>query len=232
MTGVTVEVVVALVPLVAFLLIFQAFYLRLPRHYVYNLFVGAAFAFIGLIFFFHGVHKGFIPAGRAIGMYFGTLVQSWVLIPLGGIMGFCATYAEPAVRIFSYQVEESSSGAIKARLILITISVSVALTVTLGMVRLIYGIPFQYVIIPLYLIVMALLLFSEKTFTSLAFDAGGVATGPMAVTFLMSMAVGAASALPGRDSVIDGFGLIALIAVAPIIAIMVLGVLYKQKGGI
>lgn len=232
MSGVTIEVILALVPLVLFLLAFQAMYLRLPRQYVHNLFVGVALAFVGLVLFFQGVHTGFIPAGRAIGGHFGGLERTWVLIPLGGMMGFCATYAEPAVRVFSYQVEQSSNGAIRARIILITISVSVALTVSLGMVRLVYGVPFRHIILPLYLLGMVMLFFSDKTFTSLAFDAGGVATGPMAVTFLMSMAVGAAARLPGRDPVQDGFGLIALIAAAPIIAIMALGVAYSKKGGI
>ncbi len=226
------EVIAALLPLVLLLLAFQVFYLRLPRQYVQNLFIGVAFAFIGLILFFQGVNTGFIPAGRSIGAYFGEVGRQWILIPLGGIMGFSATFAEPAVRIFSNQVEQSSSGAIKARLILVIISISVALTVALGMVRLVYGVPFRYIILPLYLVTIVMLLFSDRTFTSLAFDAGGVATGPMAVSFLLSMAVGAATQLPGRDPVADGFGLIALIAAAPIIAIMALGVAFKQKGGI
>ncbi|MDP2217066.1 MAG: DUF1538 family protein, partial [Methanolobus sp.] len=112
-----------------------------------------------------------------------------------------------------------------------TLSISVAVFVSIGMAKLVYGIPFLYIIVPGYLLAIVLMWLSDKDFIAIAFDAGGVATGPMAVTFLMSMAVGVASAQEGRDPVIDGFGMIALIALAPIIFVMLLGVYIRYIGG-
>ena len=106
-----------------------------------------------------------------------------------------------------------------------------AIFVALDMVRIVYGLPFQYLIVPGYLLALVLLKFSDPAFTAIAFDAGGVSTGPMTVTFILSMAVGAATVMEGRSAVVDGFGLIALVALAPILSIMLLGMIYKKREG-
>jgi hypothetical protein len=157
--------------------------------------------------------------------------HQWLMIPVGFFLGFLATFAEPAVRVLCYQIEKSSSGYIRSKLMLYTLSISVAVFVSIGMAKLVYGIPFLYIIVPGYLLAIVLMWLSDKDFIAIAFDAGGVATGPMAVTFLMSMAVGVASSQEGRDPVIDGFGMIALIALAPIIFVMLLGVYIRYIGG-
>ncbi|KDE56444.1 DUF1538 domain-containing protein [Methanoculleus sp. MH98A] len=228
---VALEVVQALLPLLIFFGIFQALYLKLPRVYVVNLAKGVLLASIGMVLFLQGVNVAFLPAGREIGEAVAAFDQRWLLIPFGFFLGFLATYAEPAVRVLGYQVEESSSGYIGESLILYTLSFAVAVSVALGMARLVYGIPLLWLLIPGYLLVIILLLFTEKEFVGIAFDSGSVATGPMAVTFLLSLAVGVAAGIEGRNPVVDGFGLIALIALAPILSVLMLGILYRRTRG-
>jgi hypothetical protein len=225
------EVAQALLPLLIFFGVFQVLFLKLPRVYVINLVRGILIAALGMALFLQGVNVAFLPAGRAIGEAVTAFGHLWLLIPFGFLLGFLATYAEPAVRVLGYQVEESSSGYIKESLIVYTLSVAVAISVALGMARLVYGIPLLSIIIPGYLLVIVLLLFTDQDFVGIAFDSGGVATGPMAVTFLLSLAVGVAAGIEGRDPVVDGFGLIALIALAPILSVLMLGIFYRRRKG-
>jgi hypothetical protein len=228
---VVLEVIEALIPLVIFFLVFQILYLKFPRSYVLKLLSGLSITAMGMILFLYGVYNGFFPVGTEIGIYFGKIESRWVLIPVGFILGFLATFAEPAVRVLCYQIEESSSGYIRSKLMLYTLSISVAAFVSIAMAKLVYGIPFLYIIVPGYLLVLLLLWFCDRDFIAIAFDSGGVATGPMAVTFLMSMAVGVATSQPGSDPIVDGFGMIALIALAPIIFVMLLGTYMRYSGG-
>ncbi|APH38891.1 DUF1538 domain-containing protein [Methanohalophilus halophilus] len=229
--AVVLEVLEALLPLVIFFLVFQLLYLKFPSSYFLKLMAGLSITAMGMILFLYGVYNGFFPVGLEIGSYFGQIKSKWILIPVGFVLGFLATFAEPAVRVLCYQVEESSSGYIKSNLMLYTLSVSVAAFVAIAMTKLVYGIPFLYIIVPGYLIVLVLLWFCDKDFIAIAFDSGGVATGPMAVTFLMSMAVGVATSQPDSNPIVDGFGMIALIALAPIIFVMMLGVYMRYIGG-
>jgi len=222
------EVLTALSPILVMFLIFLLVY-KLPREMLLTLLKGVLLAFTGLALFLQGVKAGFMPVGTEMGTILGELPYRWVLIPLGFILGFLATMAEPAVRILSNQVEENSSGYIKSNLILYTLCLAVGIFIALGMTRIVYGIPFYYIIIPGYLLAIILMLFSKPSFTAIAFDSGGVATGPMTVTFIMALAVGAADTIEGRDAVIDGFGLIALVALAPIIMVMLLGFIYPGE---
>lgn len=223
------SIVKALLPLVILFVIFQFTVLKLPMSYVFNLFKGVVLALVGLALFLQGVHIGFFPAGQAIGEALGTISIQWLLIPFGFLIGLLTTWGEPAVRILSSQVEEASGGSIRKGTVLYTISGGVALFIAFGMAKIIYGIPLLYIIIPGYILAIALLWISDKSIIAIAFDAGGVATGPMAVTFLMAIAVGIASTVKGRDPIIDGFGLIALIALAPILTILILGIVLRIK---
>ena len=222
-------IIEALAPLLVLFIIFQLTVLKLPRSYVFNLLKGSILALAGLALFLQGVHIGFFPAGEAIGEILGSIRFQWLLIPFGFMMGLLATWGEPAVRILSEQVEEASAGSIRKMIVLYTIAGGVALFIALGMVKIVYGIPLLWIVIPGYLLAIGMLWFSDKSVIAIAFDAGGVATGPMAVTFLMAMAVGIASGIQGRDPIIDGFGLIALIALAPILTIMVVGLIIRIK---
>lgn len=222
------EVLTAIIPVLV-LFLFFIFVFKLPRRELLNLLKGVSFAFVGLALFLQGVKIGFMPVGNEMGYILGGLPYRWILIPLGFILGFVATLAEPAVRILCRQVEKSSSGYIRSIVMMYTLCFAVGLFIAIGMTRIVYGIPFYYIIIPGYLTAVVLMFFSKPSFTAIAFDSGGVATGPMTVTFIMAMAIGAADAIDGRNSVTDGFGLIALVALAPIIMVMLLGFLYPAE---
>lgn len=215
--------------LVLLFVIFQLLYLKLPKTYVFNILKGTGLATAGLILFLLGVYVGFLPVGEAIGETLGTWEHNWLLMPVGFFLGFVTTFSEPAVRILSNQVEESSSGFIRKPLVLYTMSLGVAAFVALGMAKIVYGIPLLYIIIPGYVLALVIMWFSDKTFTAIAFDGGGVATGPMTVIFLTAVSVGIASVMGGKDAMIDGFGLIALIVLAPILSVMLLGLIFRVK---
>jgi len=218
----------ALAPLVAFFVFFQVFYLKLPGRYVRNMIKGIALTFIGLVLFLQGVQAGFMPVGTRMGELLGGMKLGWLLIPIGFLLGLVATMAEPAVRVLAQEVERTSSGSIRERVIVVTMSLGVALFVALGMARIVWGVPLHFIILPGYLAALVLMLLCDRTFVAIAFDAGGVATGPMTVTFVLAVALGIATAIEGRDPVIDGFGLIALVAMAPILSIMALGVIVRM----
>jgi len=224
-----VDVSLALIPLVIFFSAFQFFYLKYPAGYVMNLLKGVILTFAGMVLFLQGIHIAFLPAGQEIGAFFGSLESLWIIIPFGFLVGFLATFAEPAVRILCHQVEESSSGFISESLLLIVLSAGVAGFVALGMARLVYNIPFLPVMIIGYLCALLLLPFADRDFIAIAFDSGGVATGPMAVTFLMALSVGASAVIEGRNPVTDGFGLIAFIALAPILSVLLLSVVFRKR---
>ncbi len=224
------EVTFALIPLIIFFLVFQFFFLKLDKKRLINIGKGLVLSFFGLAFFLQGVHVGFFPVGEAIGEKLGSLSYRWILIPIGFIFGFVATFAEPAVRILNHEVEKVSGGSISQKMMLYTLSIGVAVSIAVSMLRILLGIPLWYFVIPGYLIALVLMFFSSKRFTAIAFDSGGVATGPMTVTFILAIAVGVASVMEGRDPLIDGFGMIALVALSPIISVLTLGLLFEGKG--
>ncbi|OIJ12511.1 hypothetical protein BKP37_13875 [Anaerobacillus alkalilacustris] len=224
------EVTYALLPLVILFLLFQLFFLKLNRRKLINIGKGILLSFLGLAFFLQGVHVGFFPVGEMIGEKLGSLSFNWILVPIGFIFGFVATFAEPAVKILNHEVEKVSGGSISQKVMLYTLSIGVAFSIALSMLRILLGIPLWYFIIPGYLIALILMYFSSKRFTAIAFDSGGVATGPMTVTFILAIGVGVASEIDGRNPLLDGFGMIALVALSPIISVLTLGLLYEGKG--
>lgn len=223
------EVAVALIPLLLFFLFFQFYMLKLPGKSIRDIMIGLVLTFAGLAFFLQGVHVGFLPVGREIGDIAGGWESRWILIPIGFLLGFVATFAEPAVKVLNHEVDKVSGGYIPKKLMLYTLSTGVAISIALAMARIIYGIPLWYFIGPGYTIALIIMLFSTETFTSIAFDAGGVATGPMTVTFILAIALGFSETLEGRDPLLDGFGMIALVALSPILTVLILGLLYKFK---
>lgn len=225
------EVGMALVPLFIFFALFQVFMLKLPRQRVFQILLGFVLTFFGLAFFLQGVHVGFFPIGQMMGESLGEMSFSWIIIPIGFILGFAATFAEPAVSIMNDEVDRVTGGYISAKLMLYTVSTGVGISVALSMVRILFGIPLWYFIIPGYLLALVLVFFSQAIFIGIAFDSGGVSTGPMTVTFISAMAVGVASVTEGRDPLVDGFGLIALVALTPILAVLILGLIFTSKGG-
>ena len=222
------SVALAVLPLVALFMIFQLLFLKLPRREVSRILTGTLVASAGLFLFLLGVAIGFLPFGRAIGEAIGSVSQKWLVVPFGLILGFVTTWGEPAVRVLADQVEEASTGSIPRPLVLAAICLGVAVAVGIGLLRIVYGVPLLWLLVPGYALAIALMRFSDKGFVSIAVDAGGVATGPLANSFLLALAIGASSAL-GRDPLVHGLGLVSLIALAPILSVMLLGLLVRLK---
>ncbi len=228
------EVVMALLPLVAMFIVFQIFLLKMPPVQVRKMFQGVAYSFVGLVIFLVGVNGGFMPAGQKLGEILGEFAATrggiWIflLTVVGLIFGAVVVCAEPAVWVLTEQVESVSGGTIKRKVMLAALSVGVALAIALSMLRVLYGFSLWYILLPGYAISLLLTAFCPPLFTGIAFDSGGVASGPMTSTFILSFTLGAAVA-GGGDPVTDAFGVIALVAMTPLIAIQILGIVFKIK---
>ena len=222
------EVAIALSPIVASFLLFQIFALKLPKSQLIKMSICILYTYFGLVLFLTGVNVGFLPAGSYIGEYIGSLPYNWVLIPLGMLMGFFIVSAEPAVHVLNEQVEDVSGGAISKSVMLLSLSIGVGISLGLAMMRIIFEISIWYIILPGYLIALALTLFVPKIFTAIAFDSGGVASGPMTATFLLPFAMGACEAV-GGNIFTDAFGVVALVAMTPLITIQIIGLIYRIK---
>ena len=219
----------AVLPIVLLFLVFQVLFLQLPVREVSRILSGTLIASMGLFLFLLGVAIGFVPFGRALGEALGALPQQWLVLPIGLVLGFVTTWGEPAVRILADQVEEASVGSIRRRLVLVAVCAGVALSVGIGMLRIRYEIPLLYLVAPGYGVVLALLWLSAGEFVGIAVDAGGVATGPLANTVLLALAFGASSAAGSEDPLVNGLGLVALIAMAPVISVLTLGLIIRWK---
>ncbi len=229
MPEVILDVLQAILPVLAFFLLFQYLYIRYPWVTLKRILMGVGVTALGMVLFLGGVFIGFMPIAQDMGEHLALNYDTWVILAFGFLMGFLATYAEPAVRVLCGQVEKSSGGYIHANLLLWTLSIGVAVLVTIGMARIVYGVDFRLIIITGYALALLMMWKSESQYVAIAFDAGGVATGPMAVSIIMTMAVGIASGIEGGNPIIDGFGIIALIALAPILFVSALGVVLTRK---
>lgn len=223
------DVLFALIPLLIVFIVSQVFILKLPKKQVVRIFKGTLIAFIGLTLFLQGVHVGFMPVGELMGIALGARQYNWILVPIGFLLGFTATLAEPAVRILNDEIEKVSGGHINKTVMLYTLSTGVAISVSLSMLRVLTGISLWYFIIPGYVIALLLARYVKPIFTAIAFDSGGVATGPMTVTFILSMTVGVAKVLEHRNPLLDGFGMVSLVALTPILSVLILGFLYARR---
>lgn len=221
------EVLVGLIPILVFFLIFQIVSIRLKKRALIKIGVGVLYTFIGLVLFLTGANVGFMPTGHYLGETLAANAPAWVLIPLGMVVGYFIVAAEPAVHVLNKQVEEVTSGAVPQKAIGLSLSIGVAVSIGLSMLRVWLHIPIYYFLVPGYLIALALTFFVPKMFTAIAFDSGGVASGPMTATFLLPFAMGACQAL-GGDVLLDAFGVVAMVAMTPLITIQVLGLLYQR----
>ncbi|MBE6963627.1 MAG: DUF1538 domain-containing protein [Ruminococcaceae bacterium] len=223
-----VEVAVCLAPIAAFFAIFQVISLKLPRKRVLKIVVGIFYTYLGLVLFLTGVNVGFMPAGSFLGRQIAGSSYAWILIPIGMLMGWFIVQAEPAVHVLNKQVEEITSGAIPGKAMSTSLSIGVAVSVGLAMVRVLTGISIFWLLIPGYLAAIVMSFFVPKIFTAIAFDSGGVASGPMTATFLLPFAQGACDAL-GGNIVTDAFGVVAMVAMTPLLTIQMLGLVYQWK---
>ena len=222
------EVAMALLPIFVFFLLFQVFSLRLRKLPLTKIVMGVGYTFLGLVLFLTGVNVGFSPLGYVLGKELVTSGLSALLIPLAMLMGWFIIDAEPAVHILNKQVEELTSGAISAQAMGLSVSVAVALANGLAMVRVLTGLPILYFLLPGYAVALGLSFFVPRTFTAIAFDSGGVASGPLTATFMLPLAMGACTAL-GGNVMTDAFGLVALVAMMPLITVQVMGGIYVLK---
>lgn len=223
------SVALALLPLSVLFMLFQIFLLNLPRKDVRQILIGTTMAAAGLFLFLLGVAVGFMPFGRMIGGALGALDQKWLLLPAGLLLGFVTTWGEPAVRILADQVDDASNGSIRRSLVLYAVCIGVSVFVGIGMLRIAYDISLLHLLVPCYALVMVIVWLSDRDFVAIAVDAGGVATGPLANSFLLALALGASSAMDNQDPVVQGLGLVALIAIAPVISVMGLGLIIRWK---
>ena len=190
----------------------------------------ASFSLVASAWKSSSVNVGFSPLGYVLGKELVTSGLSALLIPLAMLMGWFIINAEPAVHVLNKQVEELSAGAISAKAMGMSLSIAVSAAGGLAMLRVITGISIMYFLVPGYLIALALSFFVPRTFTAIAFDSGGVASGPMTATFLLPLAMGVCSAV-GGDIATDAFGIVAMVAMTPLITIQILGVMFRIKTG-
>lgn len=222
------EIAVSLLPIVLFFAVFQIFSLNLGKRGLIKIVVGMIYTYLGLVLFLTGVNVGFMPAGNYLGQVIAGLPYRWIIIPIGMIIGYFIVMAEPAVYVLTKQVEELTDGMISGTSIKTALSISVAVSVGLAMLRVLTGISIFYFVIPGYGIAILLSFFVPKIFTAIAFDSGGVASGPMTTTFLLPFAIGACISV-GGEIVSDAFGVVAMVAMTPLITIQVLGLIFKLQ---
>ena len=223
------EVGMALTPLATMFLIFRLFLLRrMTRVRLLRTIMGLIYTYLGLVIFFMGVKGGFIPAGANLGEVISASHSSWILFATGFTLGALAVFAEPAVWVLTKQVEEVSGGAIKSKVILLFLCIGVATAVALAMLRISHNLSLCPFILPGYGLAFLMTLFCPRLFTAIAFDSGGVASGPMASTFILAFTLGAANVF-GENAAMNAFGVIALIAMTPLIAIQFLGILCNRN---
>lgn len=222
------EMAISLLPIVVFFVIFQLISRDINKRTLIKIGIGLLYTYAGLVLFLTGVNIGFMPAGNYLGQTIAGLSFSWIIVPLGMIIGYFIVRAEPAVFVLTKQVEEMTSGAISSKAMGTSLSIGVAVSVGLAMIRVLTGISILWFLVPGYLIALVLTFFVPKIFTAIAFDSGGVASGPMTATFLLPFAMGACEAL-GGNIITDAFGIVAMVAMTPLITIQVMGVVFKIK---
>ena len=222
------EIAISLLPIVAFFGICQVIMLKIPKRQLKKMLVGLVYTYIGLVLFLTGANVGFMPAGNYLGQVIAGLPYFWIVIPIGMLMGYFIVKAEPAVYVLNKQVEQMTDGAVSASAMGSALSIGVAVSIGLAMIRVLTGISILWFLIPGYVISLTISFFVPKMYTAIAFDSGGVASGPMTATFLLPFAQGACIAV-GGNIVTDAFGVVAMVAMTPLITVQVMGLVAQLK---
>lgn len=226
------EISLAILPIIICVVVFKCILLKDNKKAILKMFIGLLYTYIGLIIFLTGAHIGFMPIANILGETIGSKAIKWILIPLGMLMGFFVVMAEPAVNVLNKQVEELTSGSISKKTMLFSMAFGVAISIGLSMMRVVFDFSIWWILIPGYLIAIVLMFFVPKIFTAIAFDSGGVASGPMTATFLLPLASGACLSIYDGDAVkmlANGFGVVALVAMTPLIVVQIVGLVYAIK---
>ncbi|MFY9427782.1 MAG: DUF1538 family protein, partial [bacterium] len=233
---ITREALYALLPLVVIFFLFQQIAFKLSKKTAQRITKGLLYTFIGLVLFLTGANAGFMDVGSIIGYSLTARGNKLFVVIVGFVLGVVTVLAEPAVYVLTHQVEDVTSGYVKRRLVLVALSLGVGSAVALALLKIIVpGIQLWHYLLPGYIISVVMTFFVPPLFVGIAFDSGGVASGPMTATFILAFSQGVAEATAGADVLLDGFGTIAMVALTPLIALQVLGLIYKVKtvkGGI
>lgn len=222
------EMAVALLPILLIFLIFQIVSLHLPLRELFKILIGILYTYIGLVLFLLGVNVGFSALGAILAAELAVGWTKYLLIPLSMLLGWFIISAEPAVAVLEKQIEEVSAGAIPGKAIKRSLSVAIALAMGLSMLRVLTGISILWFLIPGYFIALALTFFVPDIYTAIAFDSGGVASGPMTATFMLQFMLSVSSTV-GGNPLSDAFGVVAMVAMMPLISIQVIGVIYSHR---
>lgn len=222
------EMAVSLFPILVFFSVFQIIFREMQKRTLIKIGIGLVYTYVGLFLFLTGVNVGFMPAGNYLGQIIASNPYRWIIVPIGMLIGYFIVLAEPAVYVLTRQVEGITSGAVSSKAMRFSLSISVSVSLGLAMIRVLTGISVLWFIIPGYGIALLLSFAAPKIFTAIAFDSGGVASGPMTATFLLPFAMGACVSV-GGNIVTDAFGVVAMVAMTPLITIQVLGLVYKLR---
>lgn len=220
------EVVQAILPVALIVILLQFTIIWIPMEDFMQFLIGVVMVSAGLIFFLLGVHIGLLPIGELIGSALPRFGKVWIVVLISFLLGFVVTVAEPDVRVLANYVYSVSDGVLNRLILIYTVALGLALFLAMAILRIIYNIPIKYLLIGGYSLIFILAWFVPESFVSISFDAGGVTTGPLAVPFILAYGVGVSAVLGGRKSTEDGFGLVALASIGPVLAVLILGIIY------
>ena len=217
------DVLKALALIIIVFLVLNAFLLKLPKKKLIQIFIGIGYTFVGLVVFLTAVEIGFMPIGYLIGTQLAEFSETAIII-FGFIIGMVVVLAEPAVHVLNNQVEEVTNGTVSKKSMLIALSLGVGISIGISMIRIVFGFSLLYYIVPGYMIALLLSLMVPGMYSAIAFDSGGVASGPLTSSFILPMAIGACMAVSGENNILsDAFGIVAMVAMTPLITIQFLG---------
>ncbi len=223
-----VEIGMSMLPVLVFFALFQVVSLKMDKRSLGRILVGLVYTYVGLVLFLTGANVGFMPAGSFLGQTLGGLSMRWIVIPVGMVIGYFIVLAEPAVYVLMKQVEELTDGAVSGTAMKMSLSIGVAVSIGLAMTRVLTGMSILWYVIPGYILALVLTFVTPRIFTAIAFDSGGVASGPMTAAFLLPFAIGVCQAV-GGNLVRDAFGVVAMVAMTPLITIQTLGLIYQLR---
>ena len=224
-TKTALEVIQAILPITLTVIVLQLFVTKVPTNLILQFLIGASMVVVGMVFFLLGVKIGLLPMGEAIGAALPERRSLLYVVALVFLIGFATTIAEPDVIVLTNQIDVVSQGSISEHLLIYVIGIGIGFFVAMAIVRIIFGFPITYLLTGGYVVVLILSFFTPVEFAPVAFDAGGVTTGPMAVPIILALGIGFSSVLSGKSALSDGFGLIGLASIGPVIGVMLMGVI-------
>jgi len=221
----TLEVIRAITPLVIVTIILQFTLVKASAGVFVQFLIGAVMVITGMVFFLLGIEVGILPAGKTVGAGLAQRRSLWLIMAVAFLIGFATTIAEPDVLVLSKQADIITQGAVPEKSLVYIIGIGLAFFVAMAMMRIIFGFRIAYLLTAGYLIVIILSFFTPPEFVSLAFDSGSVTTGALTAPIVIALGIGLSSVLAGRSAISDGFGLIGLASIGPIIAVMIMGII-------